>query len=148
MTVVVPNVLKMIAMLMVDESGNPAFVGNTEGTALDSQVRNATTVSPTFANYSARGVVIYFNVSAVPGVDTVTLSLEGKDPVSLNFGTLFSGAAISTVIQPARYVLYPGASGAGPTGVAGIALPRTWRIRVTHSAGTNFTYSVGYSLIN
>jgi hypothetical protein len=121
--------------------------GNTEGTALSSSARSATNNSADLTNYNAKGVVIYFNVSVVPGTDTVTLSVEGKDPVTGNYGVLFTATAIATTIQPARYVLYPGASGAGPTGVLAIPIPRTWRIKITHSAGTSFTYAVGYSYV-
>jgi hypothetical protein len=131
----------------IDQATLDAVRGNLEGQVLASGVHAATNNSADLTNLNATGVIIYFNVSVVPGVDTVTLSVEGKDPVSGNYGVLYAATAIATVIQPARYVLYPGASGAGPTGVLAIPIPRTWRVKITHSAATNFTYSVGYAYI-
>jgi hypothetical protein len=131
----------------IDQATLDAVRGNLEGQVLASAVRAATNNSADLTNLNTTGVIIYFNVSVVPGVDTVTLSVEGKDPVSGNYGVLYAATAIATVIQPARYVLYPGASGAGPTAVLAIPIPRTWRVTITHSAGSNFTYSVGYAYI-
>ncbi len=120
---------------------------NTELTLLTSAARTATTASAEQVNYNARGVLLYFNVSAVPGTDTVQLTVEGKDPVSGNWGQIWAPAAISATVQPGRYMLYPGVGAANLTGQASAALPRIWRVRVIHSGVGSFTYSVGASLI-
>ena len=119
---------------------------NTEGTLLSSAARTATIASPDQTNIAARGVIVYFNLTSVPGVDTVQLIIEGKDPVSGTYGALLTGAAVATTQTPGRYVLYPGTT-AGFTAQNPGPLPRTWRVRIVHSAGTSFTYSVGYALI-
>jgi len=131
----------------IDQSTLDAVGGNTEITILNSAVRSVTNVSADLTNRGAAGVIIYFNVSAVPGTDTVTLSVEGKDPVSGNYGVIFTAAAIATTVQPARYIIYPGASGTGPTATLACPIPRTWRVKITHSAASNFTYSVGAAYV-
>lgn len=109
--------------------------GNTEGTALASAVRNATTASVDFTNYNGSEGVFFLNITAVPGVQTITMQVQGKDPLSSNYITIVSGAAqVATGIS--AIVLSP---------FNGV-LPRTFRINIVHSGAGNFTYSVGYSL--
>lgn len=127
----------------IDLPAMDAVRGNTEGKILLSAVRNVTTASADLTNQNATGVIVYFNVTAVPGTDTVTLTIEGKDPVSYNYSALFTAPPVSVVTLPARYILYPGASQGAPNMVLGLPLPRSWRIRVLHSGAGNFTYSVG-----
>ena len=131
--------------------GEP-FVGifrdNVEVTLLASAVRAATTSSADQINYNAKGVYIFFNITAVPGVDTVTLTITAKDPVAGTDEVLLTGAA-EAAIASRCYLLYPGAGAAanGVDVVNAFPLPRTWRVTVTHSAATNFTYSVGAAYI-
>ena len=88
----------------------------------------------------ARGVVVMLNVTAVPGIDTVTLTIEGKDPVSGVYATLLTAAPRVTAGTDVLNV--------GPGVVvtallsANAQLPDVYRVRVIHSAGTSFTYSV------
>lgn len=122
-----------------------ALRGNIAGTLLASAARTATTNSSDQTNYNGRGVEITLDVTVVPGGDTITLSIESKDPASGNYTTLLTGAAISTT-GTRRYVLYPGVGAVANQLVSDI-LSRTWRVKVTHSAGTSFTYSVGYAVV-
>ncbi|MCL6542045.1 MAG: hypothetical protein K6T87_15930 [Roseiflexus sp.] len=119
--------------------------GNLDITVLSSAVRSSTTNSSDFINQNGRGLKVVFNITAVPGTDTVTLSIEGKDPLSGVYYTIFSGAAESS-IGTKVYTIYPGIPIVENVSANDI-LPRTWRVKVTHSAGTNFTYSVGASVI-
>ena len=88
----------------------------------------------------SRGVKAVLNVTAVPGVDTVQLVIENKDPVSGVYTQVLAavaraGAGADTLtVQPGGPVT---ANVAANDQVAD-----TYRIRVVHSAGTNFTYSV------
>jgi len=86
------------------------------------------------------GCIAILNVSAVPGVDTVQLVIEGKDPVSGAYYTVLSAAArVATGTDVLQ--VQPG----GPVTAnvsANASLPDTYRIKVTHSAGSNFNYSV------
>jgi len=94
-------------------------------------------------NLAGRGAYIVLNVTAVPGVDSITLAIDGKDPVSGQYFTLLTGSALTTT--GARvYLVYPGAPAAagGITATTGFPLPMTWRVRITHSGTGNFTYSV------
>lgn len=88
-----------------------------------------------------KGCTVVFNVTAVPGVDTVTLTIEGKDPVSGVYFTLLTAAArVATGTDV--LTVYPGVTETANVDFSGI-LPDTYRVRVIHSAGTNFTYSIG-----
>ncbi len=81
----------------------------------------------------------------VYAVDTVTFTVEGRDPVSKKWYTLLASAAISAQ-STVSLTVYPGVTVAA-NAAASRPLPRAWRVKVTHSAGTSFTYSVGASLI-
>lgn len=86
---------------------------------------------------SAAHIVI--NMTAVPGVATVTPTIEGKDALG-NYYPILTGPAIAatgiTVLRIAPGLL------AVANLTANDVLPDTWRINCVHSAGTNFTYSV------
>lgn len=118
---------------------------NTQGTLLASAARSASTSSADQTNYNGRGVKVYFNITAVPGIDTVTLAIEDKDPISGAYTAILTGVAqVATGLT--ILTVYPGglttANLASPQ-----PLPRTWRVTVTHSAGTSFTYSVAFATI-
>ena len=119
--------------------------GNTDETVLASAARTATTNSADQTNYNARGVHVLLNVTVVPGVDTVTLSIQGKDLLSGAYYTLLTGPAVVATGMNV-YKVFPGIT-AVANGTASDVLPRTWRVSVTHSAATSFTYSVGAALV-
>lgn len=119
--------------------------GNVAGTLLASASRSATTSSADQLLYSGRGVRVTVNVTVVPGVDTITPAIEVKDPISGTYTAVLTGAPlIATGLVTLRV-------GQGITAAANLAaadlLARTWRVTVTHSAGTAFTYSVGYDAL-
>lgn len=118
---------------------------NMEGTALASAARTSTTNASDIVNYNGRGVAIWFDITAVPGAQTVTLTVEVKDPVSGKYSQVFAGAAESG-IATRFYEVYPGITETSNVDVS-VALPRTFRVVVTHSGGGSFTYSVGYCII-
>ena len=118
--------------------------GNTEATLLASAARTASTNSPDQTNYNARGVFVFFDITAVPGGDTVQLVVQGKDPASGTYQALLTGAGLSGTGFRA-YAVYPGATDASSemTDRNDLPLPRMWRARVVHSGSGSFTYSVG-----
>jgi hypothetical protein len=129
-------------------------------TLLASAARTATTSSTDQTNFNGRGVHIVVNVTAEAGVTTLTLTVQGKDPVSVNYYDLITGivvynAAVDTPTVTRTVALYPGlitadAIGAGNTNLISqksIVLPRTWRITITPSDASSQTYSVGGSNI-
>lgn len=106
-----------------------------------SAVRSATFVGDDNKKVAgAHGCIAILNVTAVPGVDTVTLTIEGKDPVSGTYYTVLSAAARVATGADVLQVQPGGAVTANVS--ANASLPDTYRVRVIHSAGTNFTYSV------
>lgn len=130
-------------VLRKDGVGNE--VANRAITILASAVRAATNNSADQTNLVGRGVHVVIDVTAVPGVDTVTPKIQGKDELSGQYYDILTGAAISGVSTVVLKV-YPGITVAANVSASDI-LPKTWRVVMTHSAGTNFTYSVGASLI-
>ena len=123
--------------------------GIIEGTLLASAARTATTYSPDQTNYNdGKGVLVWLNVTAVPGTDTVKLQILAKDPVSGAYSVLLDGGTTATAVMKTGLV-YPGvaAAAADINNVAGFLITRTWRAKVVHSAGSSFTYSVGYCVL-
>lgn len=106
-----------------------------------SAVRNATLVGADNKKVpGANGVKAVLNVTAVPGVDTVQLVIEQKDPVSGVYTQILAAAARAGAGADTLTV-YPGIAVAANVS-ANDVLPDDYRIRIVHSAGTNFTYSV------
>lgn len=87
-----------------------------------------------------RGVKAILDVTAVPGVDTVQLVIENKDPVSGKYVQALAAAArVATGTD--TLTVYPGIAVSANVS-ASDSLADTYRIRVVHSAGSSFTYSV------
>lgn len=114
-------------------------------TVLASAVRAATNNSADQKNRDAKGLHVIIDMTAVPGVDTVTFTIQGKDPLSGKYYTLLASAAIAAVSTVVLKV-YPSLTAAANL-VASDVLPTDWRVLATHSAATNFTYSVGAQLV-
>lgn len=106
-----------------------------------SAVRSATFIGDDNAKQIGNiGCKVHFNVSAVPGVATVQMVIEGKDLISGLYYTILQGAAqVGTGLF--TYTVYPGVAVTANVS-ASDTLPDIYRIRVVHSAGTAFTYSV------
>lgn len=115
------------------------------GTLYTSAARTATSNGQDMANDAYRGVMVVLDITVAPGVDTVTLTIQGKDPVSGKYYTLLAGAAESATGTKV-YRVYPSLPATANVS-ANDLVPQTWRVTVTHSAGTSFTYSVGYNSI-
>lgn len=114
-------------------------------TVLASAVRAATNNSVDLKNKNYRGLHLVIDMTVVPGVDTVTFTIQGKDPLSGKYYTILASAAIVAVSTVVLKV-YPGLTAAANL-VASDVLPEDWRVLATHSAATNFTYSVGAQLV-
>ena len=138
----------------LDGSGNVnADSGNQDLILLPSATRTALTQSAVQTNRNARGVLIYMSVTAASGTGGLTINIEAVDPASGSVEFLNSSPAAITAITGnlAIYLLYPGASstnaGINVHQVTSGILPATWRVRVTPGDSTNYTYSIGASLI-
>jgi len=120
--------------------------GNEEFEVLPSAVRAVTTVSADITIYNAVMLASVFTVTAVPGIETLTFSIEGKNPVTGLYTTIVSNAAISLA---GTYGIIIGISAINiwtgwtvpSTGLVTF-LPRTIRVRIAHSGAGNWTYSV------
>lgn len=112
---------------------------------LASAARTATITSRDIINSYGRGLVLFFNISVVPGVDTLTLTVKGKDPISGTYYTIVAGTAqagAALIIMRA----YPGLVAAANLTVNDV-LPKTFAVTVTASAASSFTYSVSANII-
>jgi hypothetical protein len=109
--------------------------------AYASGVRNATLVGDDNKKVPGnRGIKAVLDVTVVPGVDTVQLVIENKDPVSGKYVQVLAAAARAGAGTDTLTV-YPGAPVTANVS-ANDLIEDVYRVRVVHSAGTNFTYSV------
>lgn len=84
---------------------------------------------------------------------TLALSIELRDPASGKYIPLTVFAVTKKAKELAggatlAYTLYPGAAETAALGgheVMALGLPAKWRVKVTHSAGGDWTYTVGAS---
>lgn len=96
-------------------------------------------------NWNGRGVVVFVNVSAVSGGETVTVAVQMKDPVSGLYSTVLTSTALAAVALTLLRV-YPGLGQVANLSANDI-LSRTWRITATIAGGGAITFSVGASVI-
>lgn len=125
------------------------FHGTMELTVLASASRTVQTASADFTNYSARGIKLYLNVSAItggPGTGII-LRLQGKDPVSGSYSSLAAAPTAVAATGLLVYSFYPSVFTAGFAAHNNQALERTWRVLMTVSDATPYTYSVGACLL-
>lgn len=127
-----------------------------EGTLLASAIRAADTNTADQTNSAkARGVMLILDVTSVTALQTLTLLLQVKDPVSGNYVSIATTGAIgttATAVGTYALAIHPGLGSlaAALTSLFGtaLALPYTWRAQVDHSGAGNFTYSLGRVLLH
>jgi hypothetical protein len=97
------------------------FQRNIIRTPLAAAVRAVTNVSDDQLNEHCRGVFLTINMAAVPGVDTVTFVIDGKDPVTGLYVPLLASAALvaAEVKATGNITLTGGAAGSINTAVVG-----------------------------
>lgn len=111
---------------------------------LSSGARTTTQTQADQTNYNHRGIIAVLDMTVV-GTGSVTLEIDGKDPVSGKYYTLLTGAAVTTN-STNIYRVYPGLTAAA-NATANDVLPRTWRLKLTANNSNSATYSVGAMLI-
>ncbi len=105
--------------------------------------RSATNSSAQQTNFNARGILLEWDITVVPGVDTVTLQLENRGGVS--YIMLQSAAEVGVITR--HYLIYP------TTGTIGGSAPdldisvnspmaRFFRATIVHSGAGAFEYSL------
>lgn len=108
--------------------------------------RTATISSSSQSNLFYKGVHLVLDITVVPGVQTITVDVEGIDPISgLSYSLLTSAAFVATGLQNPLTV-YPGITVVANE-QSSIILPINWRATVTHSGAGAFTYSLSANLI-
>lgn len=144
-----------VAPELFNETTHDRQRGNTEGTLLASAARTATVsaANAPVANFNARGVIVWLNITITSGTGGLQANLFGRDPVTAQLAFLNATPAAITATGIYGYELYPGSTAAGSAGSnliqqrTSAVLPRTWGARVTHGDASSYTYSLGYSLI-
>ncbi len=111
---------------------------------LSSAARTTTQTQADQTNYNHRGIIAVLDMTVV-GTGSVTLEIDGKDPVSGKYYSLLTGAAVVTNVTNV-YRVYPGLT-ASANATANDVLPRTWRIKVTANNANSATFSVGVMLL-
>jgi hypothetical protein len=94
-------------------------------------------------NYNHSGVIVVLDMTVV-GTGSVTLEIDGKDPVSGKYFAILTGAAVVTNSTNV-YRVYPGITAAANVSASDV-LPRTWRVKVTANNANATNYTVGAML--
>lgn len=115
-------------------------------TILASAQRTTAQTSADFPNKRCRGLILIVDVtdlhSVTPGL---TVTIQGKDPVSGKYYTILASAAITTVSTTVLRV-FPGGTIAANL-VANDCIPETWRVTVAVADADACTYSIGGILV-
>lgn len=127
-------------VLGTDQAGNA--VASTDNISLVASAAYTTTqTTADQTNYTARGVIVVLDMTNVGAGPSVTLEIDGKDPVSGKYYAILTGAAVTTV-STNIYRVYPGLT-ASANATANDVLPHTWRVKVVANNANSGTYSVG-----
>ena len=126
----------IMSMVLFLTSILPVFAA--QDVIFTSAVRTTTATSADIYRSTEHGAHFVFNVTAVPGVDTVTPKIQGKDALGNYYDILVGSAIVATGITVLK--IYPGI-GAVANGSASDVLPDVYRVVITPSAASNFTYT-------
>ena len=114
--------------------------------------RSATTTSQVYENsFGHTGAYVFLVASAVSGTGGLTVTIEGKDPVSGTWYSLHNDPNALSLVGTRRLYVHPELSSTAEaqtqfTRVTAI-LPRFFRFKVAHGDNTNYTYSLGVVLL-
>lgn len=120
---------------------------NAEFTLLASGVRNANAISAFQPNVNSKGLHLILSVTNASGTGGLIVAIQGIDPTSGNPYGLNTALAAIIANGTYTYELYPSSSGTGFSQKISGVLPRTFRVLITHGDGSNYTYSLGCSMI-
>lgn len=113
--------------------------GNTNIVLLPSAVRSGSVNSPDFVNYNGRGLLIIFQINAVPGVSTIACNIQRKHPDG-GYSNVLTGVGQSSVTTVQMRV-YPGITAATNLAASDV-LSREFRVEIIQTGAGDFTYSV------
>jgi hypothetical protein len=122
---------------------------NQDVVLLPSATRNATNYSTDQNNLYWRGLWAFVNVTQASGTGGLQFYIEGKDPVSGNYVQMSAELLSSPITATGIYCMlfYPLQSAQGGNGSSVSTLSRTWRLFVQHGDSSNYTYSIGCSML-
>lgn len=134
------GVLKQVAFQYTfNETSFDRVRGNTNIVMLPNAVRSASVNSADFVNYNGRGLLIIFQIFAVPGVSSIALNIQRKHPDG-GYSNVLTGVA-QTSVTTVQMRVYPGITAAANTAASDV-LSREFRVEITQVGAGNFTYSV------
>lgn len=115
-------------------------------TVLPSATRNSTTFGAVQVNNGYRGFVWHLDITASSGTGGLTIALQWINPLT---GGFRYQAISAKVITAAEYcgIVYPEYALSAPDANQQTNLPYEWQIQVTHSDGSNYTYSLNIDLL-
>lgn len=100
----------------------------------------------TRAAMASIGLEVIFDVTVVPGVDTVTCSIYASDPLS-GKRVLILASTAGAGIRTERLKVFPGLAAAANVSVNDV-IGDNYEVEVAHSAATAFSYTVAVSELN
>jgi hypothetical protein len=87
-----------------------------------------------FTNPRSRGLQLIIDITAITGTPTLTVTIQGKDPVSGKYYALLVSTALNAVATTVLRV-YPGLTASNNL-VASDIVPSTWRVSYVVAGGT------------
>lgn len=107
-----------------------------------------TTTGPDVSSGFGRGILIFVNITAIAGTSpTLTVTLQGKDPVSGVYYTILASSALTATGMTVMKV-YPGLTAAANT-VANDRIPPDFNIKavVGGSGALSVTATISYAIV-
>jgi hypothetical protein len=113
--------------------------GNLDAVGLASAARTAVIDTSPILNYNHRGVKVGINITAA-GTGTLTFTIKGLESIGGAYYTMLASAAQSGT-GLVILTVYPGVAAVANVS-ANDVLPKTFRVEVTGSDGSSWTYSI------
>ena len=119
---------------------------NQDSELLASASRTATTNSETKLSNQTRGGIFSISITSAGASGTITPKIQGK--IGDNYYDILTATAISTATGTItkQYKVYPGITAVANNAASDI-MPEKFRVQVTHSATTSWTYSVNANMV-
>lgn len=115
--------------------------------ALPSAARTTAQTTGTFTNKTARGVLLFLDVTAASGTGGLQVQAQAVDPTGqADVLAINSAPTAVTGTGLKLYAIYPGHSAGATQSTSGV-LPRLWNIKVSVGDSSSYTYSIAYQYI-
>lgn len=122
--------------------------GHAVSTLLSSAARTTSQTTSLQQSVERKGCRVYLNVTVASGTGGLTVIVEARDPVTLNFQPILTAAAPVIATGLYTYFVYPAAAaGSGDTLSINSHIGTNYRIRVAVGDASSYTYSLGLDKI-